>query len=207
MPSKTEIANRTLGKLGSPHINDLREADPGAKAILSGWDMIRRDELVKNVWTFSKTQKNLAASTAVPLFKWSYAYPRAANDLRLVEIGASWVSSLGAQFYDIQGRMVLTNVGSPLSVSYVRDVTNTGEFSPEFAECLAARGALEHCMLITGSNSLLGSMEAWYSKTIEGARRTNAIQLPPQQIGGREPWVESRRMSGTPWRADDIWWG
>ncbi len=196
MASKVDIANRALIKLGSNTISSLTEQDPGAKVIASNWEMIRRDELMKNVWYFAKRSANLAATAETPDY-WNFQYKRLADDIKLVEIGRdqNWAAYGRTRYYDLQGDLILTDMQPPLRLTYVSDVTNTGNFHSAFAECLAARHALEACMAVTGSNTLLASMYDWYSQVLAAAKRQDAIQTAPQIIGGREPWVAARKAS------------
>ena len=194
MASQVEIVNRALLKLGSDTITSLTEAAPGARAMAASWNSIREDELSRYPWIFAKTQSQLAASTSDPAYRWNYKYRRASDDLRIIEIGEDqvWADWGAGRVYDLLGRDVVTDYAAPLNVTYVRNVTNAGEFSASFSEALAARLAAEHCLKVTGSTSLLPVMEGWYDKAVARAKRNNAIQLPPRQIGGSEPWLGGR---------------
>lgn len=193
MASQVDIANRALIKLGSNTISNLNEQDPGAKIIAANWETIRRDELSKNIWYFAKKTRQIAAVAAKPI-KWQYEYRRQTGDLRVVEIdNRYWVPYWLDKYYELQGHSILTDLPSPLTVTYICDVTNTGNYHAAFVEALAARHALEACTAITDSNTLLQSMYQWYDDAIREARRVDAIQSPPERIGGQESWVNSRR--------------
>ena len=200
MASKTEIANRALFKLGSERIESLDQDTPAAAIIKESWDTIVNDELARYPWVFAKAYAQLAATTTTPAFRWQRQFNRAADDLRLIEVGVdqAWASWEIGRTFELQGRLILTDMDAPLNVSYVRCVTNSGEFDAPFVEALACRLAVELCQIITGSVSRKELVDRDYARSIAGAKRANAIQSPPRMIGGNEPFNAARHYGSLP---------
>ncbi len=209
MASKVDIANLALMRLGANRITSLDEQDPSAAAIKEVYDEALADELKKHVWIFAKTQANLAAKVEAPLFRWPRAFRRAADDLRLVEIGGdqTWAADVLGNLYDLQGRDILTDLSAPLQVTYIRNEQNAGQYDSSFVSAFAARLAKECCYKITGSSTMLDGMMRWYEDEIRKARRNNSIQLPPAVFKDQGRWIRARRSSRLPWRPDDLYWG
>ncbi len=209
MASQVDIANLALSRLGAGRITSITEQDPGARAVREIWDESLEDELKKHVWIFAKKQANLPAKTEKPLFRWSYAFRRPSDDLRLVEIGGdqTWATPMLGSMYDLQGRDILTNIGAPLPITYISYEKNTGNFDAAFTSAFAARLAKEVCYKVTGSSTMLQVMVSWYEDEISKARRNNSIQLPPATFRDAGPWIRARRSGRVPWRPDDLYWG
>ncbi len=195
------IVNAALDKLGVEPIGALTDDVKQARAANRVFDRLRDLELTLHTWRFSVARTTLPALSTAPAFGYARAFQVPADFLRLLWCGdyAPGVdltevrSSMDSQDWTIEGRNILTNYAAPLKVVYVRKVTTVGEFSPEFAECLAGRIAVELSGPLTDSNPRREQAMADYQMALRMAKRANAIQLPPQPLAD-DSWLLARGL-------------
>jgi hypothetical protein len=183
MTSEVGICNLALAKLGAQSIVSLLDDTRNARAMNRLYDDKRDLEVSSHPWTFAMTRASIPASTSVPAFGWSRAFPRPVGCLRVVQVGEIWALYDGAEgaAFQLEGASILTNESSPLALRYLQRITNTGQMTPLFIEVLACRLAFEACKEITGSSDLRQSLWAERDSALREARRINAIEKPPER--------------------------
>ena len=199
MASRVEIANLALLALGSgSKITSLTDNSPAARAIYAAFDMARQAELRAHNWSFAIRRSTLPASATAPAWGFSLAYPMPADCLRMVEVnrwhiapaGYSYVDSSTADFA-IEGREILTDIGAPLPVRYVQDVTDEGLFDALFCEAFALRLGMLTAEQITNATRKKQSLQGDYQDALRRAVRANSIELPPSAIAD-DSWMLAR---------------
>lgn len=165
------------------------------------WDRVRRHELSRYPWLFARTRAKLPAEAAVPAFGWARQFILPSDCLRVIQIGTDgWLEDREGR-YELENGRILTDDAAPLSILYIRDVTDTARFDASFVEVLAARIAVEIAETVTGIAGKVQMAEAMYREAVADARRNNAIQRPPQRMGGLDPWSLSRGVRRRfPWQ-------
>lgn len=198
MASKTDIANRALTKLGDDRIIDLLDDTERARTINSLYNSCRDSELRAHVWNFAVRRVALPRLATVPAFGFAYEYQLPAENLRLIQVGECWnwwslqdyISGSIAEF-QVEGRKIVTDIGSPLKIRYIERIDDTGLYDALFVEAFACRLAIEACERITQSNTKLQALEQQYKETIKMATRVDSIENPPEQLPD-ESWMLSR---------------
>lgn len=187
MASQTAICNQALTKLGAQRIINLSDEGRNAQALAAVYDIKRDAELAAHPWTFAIARAQLPASSTAPAWGWSRAFPLPADYLELVEVNGCWVfSATGEVPFQIEsfenGTAILTDMGSPLQIRYIKRVTNAGLYPPLFVEAFACRLAAELCEELT--QSLSKREAAWNERTqaVRDAKRVNSIEQPPRQL-------------------------
>ncbi|MDR0882566.1 MAG: hypothetical protein LBP55_08485 [Candidatus Adiutrix sp.] len=188
------LVNRALAKLGEGRINSL--SDPGRAATLAAslYDSLRDAETAAHAWHFAKARGRLPAEAARPAFGWSFQYLLPADCLRLMWAGPrpgpdrSGFLTGEDRPYALEGGRILTHLPPPLTVLYLRRVTEAAEYPAAFAEALAARLAAEMAESLTGSQARREAAWAEYERAARQARRLNALSLPPQ-MAADDTWL------------------
>lgn len=181
MASQVQICNAALTKLGAARITDLLEDSRNARTMAAIYDDKRDAELAAHPWSFAITRASLPALSAAPAFGWARAFPLPADCLKLVEVGEQFMMYADlVPTFQIEGRSILTDEGSPLRIRYLYRVTNPGLHSPLFNEALACRLAAEAAETITQNSTKRDQAWAEHKRAIVEARRANAIEQPPQ---------------------------
>lgn len=198
--NRTEVTNRALVKIGANTITSLLDESEQARKASLVFKSLVQSELRKQAWNFAKARATLAplaVSVGGQDFKTSYNLP--ADLLRLITLNGNWVFSSirevvpgGSPYYAIEGRTLVTNDSGPAYISYVNDVSElTALWDACFVEMIACRMAMDLVHSITKNLPLKQSLKQDYNEALKEAKRTNAIELPPQSIAD-DSWVQSR---------------
>lgn len=199
MLSRTEVINDALRIISANLIADPDEASESARQAKGVYDQTVRVELETYAWGFAKQQAALAASATPPLFKFANSYPLPSDFLRLVELDDRWVFSIvrgvdtePTPAYEIIGRSVNTDIGAPLKITYLRDLTQDPTYWPAtFTAVVSAALALALAMPLTKSEGMVSLAEKLHRRALNRARTSNAIQMPPQNLPDGS-WVTAR---------------
>lgn len=198
MASDVEIVNVALVLLGESRIislDDNLKPAREAKAIYA----ITRDALLASYdWSFAKTRAQLPAVVTAPLFQYGYAYQLPVDCLRVVFVGDHYVGADLTDYrgtptdeYAIEGRQILTDMGAPLNVRYIKRVTDPTQFASPFVRALGCQLAVDLCETLTQSETKRTRADNEFKNAIRLAVRANAIEKPPSKLADDE-WVLSR---------------
>ena len=193
MASTVEIYNLALTKIGASRITDPGDESKGAQSLSAVYDITRKSELALHPWTFAATRVKLPALATAPAYGWARAYQLPTGFLRMVEVGEYYVLyQHDIKLFEIEGQTILCDEGSPLNIRYIVDIDNPGRFSAPFVEAFACKLAAVVAEDITQSSTKREMAEQAYERAIRAARRSNAIQLPPQPTP-EDTWTLARR--------------
>lgn len=187
MASQVEICNRALIKLGAGQITSITDNSKAARILSGLWDTVRKAELSRRFWVFALTRAQLAALATKPSWGFAYQYQLPTDFLKLAQVNDTFVPpgmmdyrNADDSTYAIEGQNLLTDLGAPLKIRYVRDITDTGLFDPLFDEMLASKLAVEACYAITQSRDGQRTAQEDYKAAVREAALSNAIAKPPQ---------------------------
>jgi hypothetical protein len=203
MASQADIGTLACTILGKPPIASLFPPDPSdrAKELSAIYDVIRRGMLEgPGIWRFSVKRSSLAASTIVPAsgpFTTQYAVP--SDYLRLLQLGDMYAGLDLSDYrqgptdadYSVEGGYFLCDYGSPLSIQYVADITDTTLFNPNFVIAFASILAWTTCERITGSDTKKKEALDRKAEALSNALASGALVNPPGYRGD-DSWVLSR---------------
>lgn len=201
MSSQVDIANLALSILGKPSIASFADNSNAARVISIEYDQIRRAlQEGPGTWRFTITRASLPALTSQPAsgpFTVMYAQPT--NCLRVILAGDTWPGMDLSDYnmgptdaaYSVEGRNILCDYGSPLSLLYVADITDTTQFNPWFCIYLAAELAYTCCERLTGSDAKQQAALARKKDAQSRAVASNAFVNPPQRTAD-DTWVLAR---------------
>jgi hypothetical protein len=201
MASQVDISNLCLSILGKPSIASLGDNSNAARVVNIEYDMIRRALLTgPGTWRFSIKRASLPSLTAVPVsgpYQTMYALP--SDCLRILQVGDMYPGLDLSDYrlgptdadYTQEGRNLLCDYGSPLSLQYVGDVTDTTLFDAWFVIYFAAQLAWTCCERLTGSDAKQQAAMSRKEYAHSQAASSNAMLNPPQNTAD-ETWVAAR---------------
>lgn len=196
MPSKTEIANRALTKLGAKRILSLSDNGTEASVMNSMFDTVMDAELRRHRWKFAMRRDSLPALATAPAWGYEYAYQLPADFLALVQVNDLYVRGMKQQApWTVEGDKILTNWPAPLKVRYIWRVDNVNLLDPLFVEVLACKLAYEACEALTQSPQKRQLAGDEYKFAVAEAVRQDAIENPPDELQWGS-WLDSRAGSG-----------
>lgn len=199
MASTIEIVNSALTKLGESRIMDLSDDVKPAREMNAIYELRKRFLLRAYLWSFSMKRVSLSALSAAADWGYLFQYQLPTDCLRVVQVGDVWdvpgladyINGPDTELYRIEGRTIQTDLAAPLSIRYVRDVTDPNQFDVCFTEALSDDLALTACEALTQSNTKKEYLAKSKQENLLLAVRANAIELPPQNIPDSS-WVLSR---------------
>lgn len=196
--SQTVVGNAALIKIGVATVLDFADPTKQARLLTARFDALRDLELRSHPWTFAMTRAQLPAEAVTPAFQYARQFVTPADCLRLHRIG-DYDAVLGLALYDGGGRAlyqlesgrILTDLGAPLNIRYVRREADTTRWDPCFEEALACRIAMDLAEPLTQSDAKIQRAAAMYKEAIKEARRQNAIEKAAESAPDGS-WVMSR---------------
>ena len=198
MASQVEITNRALVKIGEARISSMGDNVHSARTASAIWDTLRDSELRARNWNFAIVRASLAALVSTPDFGFDYQYQLPAGCLRVIQVGEYYpYVNLGdyrgssTAMWQIEGGKILTDLGAPLKIRYVSQVTDTGSWDSAFVECFACKLAVELAEPLTQSNSKRELAWNEYKEALRMANRSDAIENPPEDLQDT-PWIIAR---------------
>lgn len=196
--AETTIANRALQKLGVARIMSMADDNRNGRACAACYGPLRDAELRRHVWKFATVRAELAALSNPPAFGFAYQYLAPADCLRLIQVGECPPDPSRADYrsapdplYAYEGGRILTDLGAPLRIRYIRRFIDAARFDPLFAEALASRMAVEMAEELTESASRAQLAMGLYQGTIRDAVRTDAIERA-QEASPDSAWLTGR---------------
>jgi hypothetical protein len=198
--SPTDIANNALLRLGAAHIVDINESTVRGQDMAAAWPIARDRLLAAYRWQFAMQRASLPADADKPAWGYSYAYTLPADFLRIDQVGEVYVGASLTDYRDsdeadfaMESGKILTNLGAPLSIRYIRRVPDsaTSSYAPHFVAALSLVLANDVCYRVTQSNALKQTLMAEVKDIIVEAIRVGAVQKPPQPLPD-DSWMIGR---------------
>lgn len=198
MASEVDAVNVALTLLGENRITSLDDDVKQAREAKAIFEINRNALLAGYAWSFALFRRQLAALAEVPAFQFSTYYQLPTGCLRVVQVGDFFPGvdltdyrSAPVDEFEIEGRKIATNLGSPLNFKGVDTITDVNTWSANFLKAFAAYLAFDLAEPLTQSQSKKESAGQALTREISLAVRANAIQLPPKKLADDE-WLLSR---------------
>jgi len=162
MSTETEIANRTLSRLGQTFITSLAQQQSIEARLLTLFFYSTIDELLSEFkWSFAIERIALASVSTANLTEYSYKYDLPNNYLKVITMLNSTNYSDIEDGWRIEGTSLYTDL-SPAYIKYVKRITNATELPPVFTEALILRLAMKTCIKLTQNRTLFNDIAREY---------------------------------------------
>lgn len=180
--SSVEICNSALYKIGAARISSLADETKSARILNDQYDRLRKEVLRAHPWNFAIAFVSLAATTNTPVWdNWSTEFLIPSDVLRVLETdlvdGALW--EMG---YNVDGNKVIFCNDDAVKIRYIKDITNTTRFAPDFEEALAFRIAADISYALTQSQTIQANMFKLYDASMAMARSFDAQEHGPEEV-------------------------
>ncbi len=201
MASQIDIANLALSILGKPSIASLLDNSNAARVINIEYDLLRRALLTgPGTWRFSIKRASLPSLNQVPVSgPYTTMYQLPSDCLRIMQVGNTYPGLDLSDYrlgptdadYTQEGRALLCDYGSPLSLQYVADITDTTQFDAWFCVYFATEIAWTCCERLTGSDAKQKDAKDRQEDAMRRAYASNAMLNPPQNTAD-DSWIAAR---------------
>lgn len=192
--SVIQICNLALSRIGDEQITSLNDGSKAASKCSLFWPSVRDAVLRAHPWNCAIAQKELAALSDAPLFKWDAQYPLPSDFLRVHHIFNS--SGTEVTSYEIQGQNILCDEDSPIYLGYVYRLTDVVKYDSLLTMTLVARLAAEICVDLTGSERSAQACWTLYENILTEARGVDAKE-GMEEIVETSTWKQAKLGSGT----------
>ena len=183
------ICNAALIALGEDVITSLNDPTKAATLCSIKYDQVRRELLASHTWGCAKAQAQLAAATAVPLFKWQNAFPLPADFIRLWDVeDMTWQDETT---WEILNGYLYTDQDAPLDLTYVKDQQDPTKFDPLFAKALARALATDLAEPLTQSAEKEQKVEGKFNDALSSAKLVDSQSDGPRELD-EDVWLRSR---------------
>lgn len=198
MPSKTDIANAALDKIGAVPIADINSnASPVERACSRNFEMAVREAGERIPWRCLKASASLTQSGTPPL-RWGYSYALPANFLRVNTFNQATINEQLNDFFETDRRYLFTDEDEAY-IEYNEYHENTGLYTPNFVEAVAWSLAVKIAPTVTGGVSDMEALMAGFEKAIGKAGSVDGHQVRKhdtiQQVLQGSRLVGARRFS------------
>lgn len=147
--SKVDICNLALGHLGNyGSVSNIDTPNTQKEIVFSLWyDITRQHALKLCIPNFARSRRLVAAAVVTPAFGYTNVFEYPSDCLKVLGLGN--IEDLKDYEYTVEENYILTedDWSDGLQLRFIKDVTDVGEFSPEFkivlSWMLAANVALE----------------------------------------------------------------
>ena len=171
MATAVDICNGAFDLLGSRTIAALTDDSKEGRLASRVYAGTRDEVLRTHPWNFAMTRAALTADATAPAWGFVYRYALPAGCLRLLNL-----EDANFEAWRIEGRWLLTDVGSPVNVLYIASVTDTSVFDPMFISALEAALAAKMAYPLAGSRELMLQMTQLFQARLALARSMDAIE-------------------------------
>jgi hypothetical protein len=164
MPSKTDICNLALIKIGKNRVIDIDSDDSQQATDLKlVYDFTLSEILAEADWSFAVFRQSLNKSVETPLYEWSYKFQLPTNPeyVRLISIE-------NEPDYTIEGKYILTNTDN-IKITYIGKVTDPNQYTIPFQNAFVALLAYKICYNLTNSSSREKEILAEYQQKLSYA--------------------------------------
>ena len=191
MASDVGIANAALGKIGAGTLIALTDDSPEGRLANRTYAELRDQLLRSHPWNFATLRVSLAASSTAPVWEYDNAFLVPADFLRLIDVSNPQLQAYRVERTSAEGTIIVTDIGAPLKIKYIAQVTDANKFDASFREALAALLAREWAEPLTGITALGQNMAALYDKKLQEAKGVDGQEQTPAESTNFS-WIDVR---------------
>ena len=171
-----QICNLAIDSLKGQRIVALGESTANGTRFAQ-WYAQDRDELLSRYpWTFAIKRASLAAHATAPAYEYDLAFPVPGDCLSPWTLEDWRYADAKSPLENHHGlRCILSNLGAPLRLRYIAQITNTGLFHPLFVKALVKLLAYDTCFAITGSMGAREQIMGEFREILSAAMESDAI--------------------------------
>jgi hypothetical protein len=188
--SETSIMNQALDLLEEEPILSPDDDRAAVRWMQRNYQPVMDSLLRMHPWNFASARTALAAVSEPPSSGWSYQYDLPADCLRVLPLNGGTLNGASVP-YIIEGRRILSNAGAPLSISYIRRVTDTNQMDALFVQVFAATLASRAANWLTGKQGYSQALKQQAGELMLQAQIVDALEGSPAEPEA-DDWVNGR---------------
>lgn len=183
------ICNSALAKVGQAPISSITQETRAAQIINSIFDLIQDEVLSHHPWNFAIKRVALSPTATTPVYEFDFEYDLPNDCLRVLELETD-VTMIDMNWM-VEGRKILSN-DEAINIRYIYRNDDYNSWSPQFAEVMAWRIAMEIAYALTQSSERERSCMENFQRTLSLARSTDGAEGIIRGLIADE-WTSSRK--------------
>lgn len=187
--AEVEIANSALVKLGAERIISLDDANNRARLCKQQYPIIRDKVVYGHPWKCALARAELAVISpkpdGYPEFVYAFLLP---SDCGRV---LGFIDQCTNEQWTVNGRNLFANV-SPLTIEYIKKITDVSKFDDNLCEVLAWALAADIAYALTQSTAQADKADKMFRFELSQARSFSAQQGSVKRVIS-DDWLGSRR--------------
>lgn len=186
----TNICNQALGRIGSPHVMDINDANSkSARVCKETFELAVREVAKSGDWNCLKKRLALGRLTEAPAFEWTYQFQLPANFISLVELNGVEVTGMLGEMWEIEGDRLMTDAAEA-KVRFIGYDEETHKWDPLFVNAVVVLLASKIALPIRQDDSLAQALLSEYQRvSLPQARMKNGNERKKERFA---PWKDSR---------------
>lgn len=193
-PTKVDIANGALQRLGAKRISSLTQDAPNARSMNATFDRVLRAEMRRYAWSFAIKRASITVDADGPTWGDWNRYGLPADFVRLLRddetgIAVDWKIEAGDT--DNPRGYILSADATPLLIRYLAFIETPASYDHLFIEAVECKLAFVCCKEITGSSAAKDSLKEDYDTAIAEAKRIGFIEKEAQ-AETEDDWLLAR---------------
>ena len=196
MVSETSICNQAISWVGGNRITSMEDPSTEGEWCRDNYPFLRDAVLEERRWTFASVRKT---STSGDRDEWDQMYKHAVpldwlSVFRVYRDVSNRECPIKSSGWKREGRFILANEET-IYLWGVNRVTDTGQFTPQFAQALAARVAADMAIPFTENRQLQGDMWSLYQAKLADAAANDGMQGSNEKIQSNS-MIQARARGG-----------
>lgn len=188
MASVVDICNEAMDLLGAATIASLTENSQEARLCNRRFETVRDTIIRSHPWNTCIRRASLPQDTDTPAFGFNYQYTLP-TDPYCERVLSFWDSNVDSEIaaYDsrvmfkIEGRKILTNEAT-CKITYLARITDTEQYDSLLRSSIAHGLAADTAYAITGSTTVMQTMQTMFKERLREARSIDAMEGMPEKI-------------------------
>jgi hypothetical protein len=191
--SEVTLANAALQLIGRGKFIVSLDEDSQAARIMRAALPVGRDAVLRAYpWNFAQGRAELTNDEVGPTFEFTYSYTLPTDCL--------WCHTVyegNDQDWKVEGRKILTDMGSPIYIKYTKRITDLSASDPLFFDAVAARLAAQCAVSLSESTSKAAELWRMYQLKLREARAVDAQEGQAEAMP-RGSWHDGRLANEFP---------
>jgi len=194
MPSKVDVANTALDRLGQPAIVSFGDGTKTANLVSRMWPIVRDQVHRAGCWRRLKARAQLAADTTAPEFDYTYRFRLPAECLMILDIFIN-AYPLNSR-WELEGEYILSDESGPLQLRYIKDSDDPNKWDALHISAVAWLLAAEMCEALNQSSEKRGQAFAAFEATMSMAKKYSGAEGNPVRLNSPDSWESVRHGAG-----------
>jgi hypothetical protein len=189
----TDIANLALILIGEQPIMSIdTPTDKQGRTCKAMFEFAKRAAFTAHPWGCLVKRELLPKTGSTPKFEFENEYRLPSDCLRLFQIIDPLTGQTTNETFKVEGDTILTNMGAPLQIRYIKDTSDFSSLPPHVYDVLVHTLALRITLPITAKSTIYNAMKNTLKELLDEASFTDSTVDTPDQPKNADEFGDAR---------------